>query len=364
MLRYRVAIMVWTFMLLGAASGNSARLKAEELALEACALAWSYVAATTVNDLADVEIDLVNHPGDAGRPLVSGAASPADMRKLHWLAWAAAIGCAAPLGLMPAGLVIVGLVIGRAYSVRPLRLSYRPYWAPSTLAIAYVVVPYTLGFWSSGAEVSGRAIAIGAGLVALFLARIMLKDFRDREGDGIFGRRSLLLLHGKRLTCALSGAFVALGDGLLSLAFGGHAWPLLVLAQGFFASRGVYAVEALQSNYLNSRTGSNRDRRKDGKRPPFLGPFVAAPERPRRLDRRARRVRGCTGDPLRHVVRDPGPVPRTGSHRVQGLRPAQGTDRLAPRLGCAHGSRRRHRCLSSCELVAALGRGYAGMGAP
>ncbi len=236
MLRYRVAIMVWTFMLLGAASGSSGRLKAEELALEACALAWSYVAATTVNDLADVEIDLVNHPGDAGRPLVSGAASPADMRKLHWLAWAAAIGCAAPLGLVPAGLVVVGLVIGRAYSVRPLRLSYRPYWAPSTLAIAYVVVPYTLGFWSSGAEVSGRAISIGAGLVALFLARIMLKDFRDREGDGIFGRRSLLLLHGKRLTCGLSGAFVALGDGLLSLALGGHAWPLLVLAQGFFAA--------------------------------------------------------------------------------------------------------------------------------
>jgi 4-hydroxybenzoate polyprenyltransferase len=236
MLRYRVAIMVWTFMLLGAASGNSARLKAAELALEACALAWSYVAATTVNDLADVEIDLVNHPGDAGRPLVSGAASPADMRKLHWLSWAAAIGCAAPLGLVPAGLVVVGLVIGRAYSVRPLRLSYRPYWAPSTLAIAYVVVPYTLGFWSSGAEVSRRAIAIGAGLVALFLARIVLKDFRDREGDGIFGRRSLLLLHGKRLTCGLSGAFVAFGDGLLALALGGHAWPLLLLAQGFFAT--------------------------------------------------------------------------------------------------------------------------------
>ena len=72
--------------------------------------------------------------------------------------------------------------------------------------------------------------------MALFLARIILKDFRDREGDGIFGRRSLLLLHGKRLTCWLSGAFVALGDGLLSVAFGAHGWPLLVLAQGFFAA--------------------------------------------------------------------------------------------------------------------------------
>ena len=238
MLRYRVAVMVWTFMLLGAATGDGARLKTGELALEACALAWSYVAATTVNDLADVEIDLVNHPGDPGRPLVTGAAYPTDMRRLHWFAWVAAIGCAAPLGAVPEMLVVVGLVIGRAYSLRPLRLSYRPYWAPSTLAIAYVVVPYTLGFWSSGGQANGRAFAIGGGLVALFLARIVLKDFRDREGDVIFGRRSLLLLHGKRMTCALSGGFVAFGDGLLSLGFGGHAWPLLVFAQSFFAAVG------------------------------------------------------------------------------------------------------------------------------
>ena len=238
MLRYRVAIMVWTFMLLGAATGDGARLNAGELAIEACALAWSYVAATTVNDLADLEIDRVNHPGDTGRPLVTGAAYPTDMRRLHWFAWVAAIGCAAPLGAVPAMLVVVGLVIGRAYSLRPLQLSYRPYWAPITLAIAYVVVPYTLGFWSSGGDANGRALAIGGGLVALFLARIVLKDFRDREGDIIFGRRSLLLLHGKRMTCALSGVFVALGDGLLSLAFGGHAWPLLALAQSYFAAVG------------------------------------------------------------------------------------------------------------------------------
>jgi 4-hydroxybenzoate polyprenyltransferase len=238
MLRYRVAIMVWTFMLLGAASGDGARLKSGELALEACALAWSYVAATTVNDLADIEIDLVNHPRDAGRPLVTGAAYPADMRRLHWVAWVAAVACAAPLGAVPAMLVVVGLLIGRAYSLKPLRLSYRPYGAPSTLAIAYVVVPYALGVWSSGVKSNGRELATCAGLVGLFVARIVLKDFRDREGDAIFGRRSLLLLHGRKATCATSGAFVALGDILLSLAFGGQAWPLLALVQGFVAAVG------------------------------------------------------------------------------------------------------------------------------
>ena len=236
MLRYRVAMLVWTFMLLGAAAGDPGRLETVRLALAAAALAWSYVAATTLNDLADVKIDLVNHPDDPGRPLVAGAAAPSDMRTLHWVAWAAAVACASPLGPAPAALVVGGLVIGRAYSLPPARLSYRPYLAPVTLAAAYVVVPYTLGLWSSGGAVTSRALVLGAAWVALFLARIVLKDFRDREGDAIFGRRSILLLHGKLATCALSGVFVFLGDALVGIAFGWVAWPLLVVAQGFFAA--------------------------------------------------------------------------------------------------------------------------------
>lgn len=239
MLRYRVAIMVWTFMLLGAAAGDGARLDAYRLALAACSLGWSYVAATTVNDLADVQIDLVNHPNDPGRPLVTGAAAPADMRSLHWAAWVAALGAATALGLLPALMVLGGLAIGRAYSSAWLRLSYRPHLAPLSLVVAYVAVPYGLGLWSSGRDPGARALVLGAALAALFLARIILKDFRDREGDALFGRRSILLVHGKGFTCRLSGLLIALGDALLCAALGAPAWPLLLVAQGFLAMVGL-----------------------------------------------------------------------------------------------------------------------------
>ena len=238
MLRYRVAILVWTFMLLGASASGGPQLAARGLLLAGAALGWSYVAATTVNDLADVEIDLVNHPQDRARPLVSGLALPSDMRKLHWVAWAGAAACAASLGLVPTGLVLAGLVIGRAYSLPPARLSYRPYLAPTTLAVAYVVIPYALGLVSEHREVGTGVLLVGAALVPLFLARIVLKDFRDREGDAIFGRRSILVLHGKAKTCAVSGAGLLVGDALLCLGLGEQAWPALVVAQGFFLSIG------------------------------------------------------------------------------------------------------------------------------
>ena len=48
----------------------------------ALALAASYVAATSVNDIADADVDRINHPGDRARPLVTGDASEERIRKL------------------------------------------------------------------------------------------------------------------------------------------------------------------------------------------------------------------------------------------------------------------------------------------
>ena len=74
MLRYRVAVMIVMFMLLGAARADGLVGSAWGLVWAALALASSYVAATTINDVADREIDLVNHPRDSGRPLVRSQA--------------------------------------------------------------------------------------------------------------------------------------------------------------------------------------------------------------------------------------------------------------------------------------------------
>ena len=49
----------------------------------------------------------------------------------------------------------------------------------------------------------------------LFVARIVLKDFRDREGDALYGKPTLLLRFGKDATCAVSLAALLAGNCLL-----------------------------------------------------------------------------------------------------------------------------------------------------
>lgn len=235
MLRYRVAAMIWLFLLLAATHhGTTVRLDGRFVAA-VLALAFGYVAATTLNDLADEEIDKVNHPGDRGRPLATGDASRRDLYVLHVLAVGAAIGAATVLGPHGVAVVAVSLVIGHTYSARPVRLSYRTHLAPAVLAVAYVLVPYGLGVVLVGGAVGPSDLTFGGALYALFLARIVLKDFRDREGDRRHGRPTLLLRHGKDVTCAASLAALTVGGALLVVAV--RPAPLLAVVMcGFLAA--------------------------------------------------------------------------------------------------------------------------------
>jgi 4-hydroxybenzoate polyprenyltransferase len=218
LLRFRVAAMVWTFMLLGAAFPNGFETASIDLALAAVALAASYVAATSANDLADEDVDRINHPGDVARPLVTGEASRRDLRSLHVLAGATALAAAAVLGWRAVAVVGASLAIGFAYSLPPARLSYRTWLAPLALAAAYVLVPYGLGAIAAGrALIRGDAWLVAA-LASLFLARIVLKDYRDRAGDAVYGKPTLLLRFGSSVTCAVSFAALLVGAALLPVA--------------------------------------------------------------------------------------------------------------------------------------------------
>src|SRR5438874_9886569 len=143
MLRYRIAAMAAMFMLLGAAREGRIELGPRYL-WAALALASSYVAATALNDLADEEIDRVNHPLDAGRPLVEGTATRRELLLLHVIASVLALCAAIPLGSRGIGLVLVSLLVSQAYSGRPVRLSYRVAGAPLAPGIASVLIPYSL----------------------------------------------------------------------------------------------------------------------------------------------------------------------------------------------------------------------------
>lgn len=218
LLRFRVATMVWTFMLLGAAWPDGLPAFSVDLLWAALALAGSYIAATSVNDIADVDVDRINHPGDRARPLVTGEARERDLWRLHVLACAFALLAAAPLGSAAVGVVSGSLFVGIAYSLPPLRVSYRTWLAPLLLSVAYVPVPFALGVLASGRQPRLGDAWLAAALSALFLARIVLKDYRDRAGDARYGKPTLLLRFGSTATCGASLTALVVANVLLIVA--------------------------------------------------------------------------------------------------------------------------------------------------
>lgn len=235
MLRYRVAAMVVLFLLLGAAREDELQL-GWRFVFAALALASSYVSATALNDLADEEVDKVNHPRNAGRPLVEGTAGRADLILLCFVAAALAVGAAVPLGSTAVAVIVAGLAISQAYSARPLRISYRVGGAPPALAAAYVAVPYSLGIVAARGDLHHAASLLTLALVLLFGARIVLKDFRDRVGDAQFGKGTILLRFGKTTTCVASLAGLLAANGVFGLTLDRVLWALVqvfVLAIGW-----------------------------------------------------------------------------------------------------------------------------------
>jgi len=235
LLRYRVAVMIILFMLLGAAWHRGLAAIDASVLLIILALASSYVSATSVNDISDREIDEINHPGDRGRPLVTGAARTADLWILFGVSSVLAVALALVAGPAAAGIMLLSVVIGALYSLPPARLSYRTFLAPLTLAVAYVGIPYWAGVVVVGGSLGMPDLPLLMALYLLFAGRIILKDFRDREGDAAFGKPTFLLKYGKRATCLVSLCALCAGDALLVASLA-ERWWLAVLLQLYVAS--------------------------------------------------------------------------------------------------------------------------------
>ena len=229
MLRWRVAVTLWSFLLIGAAAQGSLR-PSVALLFAAASLAASYVVATTVNDIADRDVDRINHPRDPGRPLVTGASSERDLWRTNAIAAPIALAAAAIAGGPVLAVSAASLVVGYAYSLRPIRLSYRTWLAPTVLSVAYAIVPYALGMLAAGGRVDRIDVLLCGALYALFLARINLKDFRDRAGDAAYGKPTLLLAHGKTVTCAVTGVALVAGCATLAVALGGHLGVVTIVS--------------------------------------------------------------------------------------------------------------------------------------
>lgn len=235
LLRYRVAVMLILFMLLAAAIHQAIDTHAWQLSTAAIALAFSYVSATSANDLADEKIDAINHPDSPGRPLITGQATATDMRRLFIVASSMTVLLATVISPWAAVVMLTSVLLNIVYSLPPARLSYRTFWAPMILGAAYVGVPYILALVATD-NGFGRADGVWlAGLYLMFVGRIILKDFRDRKGDAKYHKPTFLLRFGKGATCLFSFIGLSVG-GILLVIQSLHPLWLAVVVLGYMIS--------------------------------------------------------------------------------------------------------------------------------
>lgn len=170
-----------------------------------------------VNDIADAPIDRCNLPR-SNRPLVTGRANEREMRVVAASSAVVALCVAVAIGWPVVVLTAGGLLLSAAYSLPPMRLAGRGAVAATVLPAGYVALPYLVGVLSVRSSLTFRDAALLVGLYLGFIGRILLKDFRDVRGDLLFGKRTFLVRHGRRATCAISAGFWTTGGAVIVLA--------------------------------------------------------------------------------------------------------------------------------------------------
>jgi 4-hydroxybenzoate polyprenyltransferase len=193
------------FALAGLAEGG--RADDTVLAVRALAVVVGYLlCCVALNDLSDVAVDRINLPGDPHRPLATGTATSRDAVVVAVTGAVVALAGAAVTGVTAVAVVGVGLVLAAAYSLPPVRLAGRGAVASLVLPFGFVAVPFLTGLLGAGDHVTARDLGLLAGLYAGFVGRILLKDFRDVRGDALLGKRTFVVRHGRRVTCAVAAA--------------------------------------------------------------------------------------------------------------------------------------------------------------
>lgn len=226
LLRYRVAMVLVIYFLLSLSLRADLSHYYKEMLLAILALSFSYISATSVNDLADQKIDAINHPASSGRPLITGGAQPADIWLVFFIATTTSLTIAGLIGITPLTLIAASLFINVIYSLSPVRLSYRTFLAPLVLGLAYVGIPFTMGLVIVNGFHPIRSDALWLiGLYLMFVGRIILKDFRDRAGDKKYHKPTFLLRFGKTPTCIVS--FIGVLAGGLIILWQVHDKPWL-----------------------------------------------------------------------------------------------------------------------------------------
>jgi len=179
------------------------------------------------NDLLDLATDRINHPD---RPLVSGAISLRTATTVMSLGYVAGLMAAASLSsfaLTIAGVVVLGLTLYNH------RLSRKRLVGNIVVAIMGALPILYGGISFHGLSDSRWVIAGAAAAIAFWvhLARELLKDAIDCEGDAAAGRHTLAVVQGTGFTVRL-GALAMLLAAVTTVGVGLTGWLSLIFLIG------------------------------------------------------------------------------------------------------------------------------------
>lgn len=192
------------------------------LLLGTLAAALLNAASNALNQIFDLDIDRINKPD---RVLCKG-----DISILGAGVFAGVTGA---LGLMLAAVVstltghwgtlllfaLAGL-FSVAYSVPPLRMKARGWWANLTVAIPRGTLLKVAGWSLAQSVLSWEAWYIGLIMGVFLLGATTTKDFADVRGDAAYGVKTLPVIHGASKAARVVTPFLVLPFLLMPLAVG------------------------------------------------------------------------------------------------------------------------------------------------
>lgn len=228
MLRFRTVLMMLLFTAIGEAASRTQAGFEYKLFFVLPILGALFIHVTTINDIADEEIDKINLSSDLSRPLVTSHTKRSDLLILSFLAlFIAFIGA---FIIRPTLILFVAItpILSYIYSMPPMRISYRGILASLLLPLIYVAIPYGMGIYLHPKAVTSENIILLLGLYVSFIGRIILKDFRDVKGDKKFGKLTFLVRYGAYTTCEAAGIAWVIGD-LILINLYTHTEPFLVI---------------------------------------------------------------------------------------------------------------------------------------
>jgi homogentisate phytyltransferase/homogentisate geranylgeranyltransferase len=171
-----------------------------------------------INQLADIEIDKINKPW---LPLASGAMSVTRARVTVWGCAGAAVVIGLASGPFALAAFLIGICVGTAYSLPPLRLKRYALWAAVSIAgvrafaVNLLLFAHFLTTVGVAAHVPPVVVALTTIVLALSLVIAWFKDIPDMAGDQLFRVRTLTLRLGPRRVFLLGLTVLAVAYGVV-----------------------------------------------------------------------------------------------------------------------------------------------------